>query len=160
MAARLQSWGNSALASHFYVGLKNSIKDEIARVGRPTHLEGMISLALQLDLRWYERNQEKRDEENGPGASRSSCFSKSPRPTRRMTTPPSDHEDKMDIDATIEGKESIRAHRRKNDLCFECGKPGHKRPTCPERNSKGKANVSATKQKDPVLDPDSESENE
>ena len=33
VAARLQSWGNSALASHFYVGLKNSIKDQIARVG-------------------------------------------------------------------------------------------------------------------------------
>ena len=66
----------------------------------------------------------------------------------------------MDIDATIEGKESIRAHRRKNDLYFECEKPGHKRPTCPERNSKAKANVSAMKQKDPVPDPDSESENE
>ena len=58
-AANLQSWGEAALYAQYYYGLKDDIKDEITRVGRPTRLAEMMELVRRLDHRWYERAQEQ-----------------------------------------------------------------------------------------------------
>lgn len=55
------SWDDEAIASHFYRGLKDTIKDEIARRdSRPTTFQGMYEIALKIDERIYERQMEKK----------------------------------------------------------------------------------------------------
>ena len=53
-AANLQSWGEAALCAQYYYGLKDDIKDEITRVGRPTKLAEMMELVHRHDHCWYE----------------------------------------------------------------------------------------------------------
>ena len=55
------SWHDHAIASHFYRGLKDVIKDEIARrETRPTTAREMYEVALKIDERFYERQMEKK----------------------------------------------------------------------------------------------------
>ncbi|KAM0713387.1 hypothetical protein Q7P37_010349 [Cladosporium fusiforme] len=54
------SWNDEALAAQFYRGLKDVMKDEIARGERPTTTEDMYTLAIKIDERLYERLLEKK----------------------------------------------------------------------------------------------------
>jgi hypothetical protein len=55
------SWDDHAIASHFYRGLKDVIKDEIARrETRPTTARELYEVALKIDERFYERQMEKK----------------------------------------------------------------------------------------------------
>ena len=108
------SWGDDALKAQFYKGLKDSVKDEMARAERPSTLQGMITMAIRIDNRLYERSLERRGQyrqENGQRKRRSRW----PKP--------------IEIDSTKQqgprlSKEELE-RRRKNKLCFECGKEGH-----------------------------------
>ena len=53
------TWGDSALKSQFYEGLKESVKDEIARDERPDNLDDLIELATRIDNRMYEQQLER-----------------------------------------------------------------------------------------------------
>ena len=57
-AARTE-WDDAALTAIYYRGLKDLIKDDIARGERPEDLEDMISTAIRIDNRQYERRLEK-----------------------------------------------------------------------------------------------------
>jgi hypothetical protein len=55
------NWDDNAIASHFYRGLKDVIKDEIARrETRPSTAREMYEVALKIDERIYERQMEKK----------------------------------------------------------------------------------------------------
>src|SRR3954447_6605954 len=54
----LTGWGNSALRHQFYRGMPPRIKDEMARVGKPTTLEAMKVLAQGIDARYWEHRAE------------------------------------------------------------------------------------------------------
>lgn len=55
------NWDDDAIASHFYRGLKDAIKDEIARRDtRPATAQEMYEVALKIDERFYERQMEKK----------------------------------------------------------------------------------------------------
>ncbi|KAM0721483.1 hypothetical protein Q7P37_002407 [Cladosporium fusiforme] len=55
------NWDDQAIASHFYRGLKDPIKDEIARrETRPATAREMYEVAMKIDERIYERQMEKR----------------------------------------------------------------------------------------------------
>ncbi|TLD05658.1 Cytochrome P450 monooxygenase-like protein [Venturia nashicola] len=55
------NWDDNAIASHFYRGLKDAIKDEIARRDtRPATAQEMYEVALKIDERFYERQMEKK----------------------------------------------------------------------------------------------------
>jgi hypothetical protein len=55
------NWDDHAITSHFYRGLKDVIKDEIARrENRPTTFQEMYEVALKIDERIYERQMEKK----------------------------------------------------------------------------------------------------
>jgi hypothetical protein len=55
------NWDDDAIASHFYRGLKDVIKDEIARRDtRPATAQEMYDIALKIDERIYERQMEKK----------------------------------------------------------------------------------------------------
>lgn len=57
--ASILQWNNKALVFAYYNGLKEVIKDEVSRVGRPTDLNDLVHLATQIDGRLFERLREQ-----------------------------------------------------------------------------------------------------
>jgi hypothetical protein len=53
-------WDDTALKAQYYRGLKDHVKDEIARSDRLDGLQEMIKLAIKIDNRAYERQLEKK----------------------------------------------------------------------------------------------------
>jgi hypothetical protein len=53
-------WGKAALQHQFYIGLKDTVKDEVARSDKPDDLQELIALVVKIDNRMYERSLEKR----------------------------------------------------------------------------------------------------
>ena len=68
----------------------------------------------------------------------------------------------MEVNTTVESKDKVkdkaafRAYCWKNDRCFNCGKEGHKQPSC----TKLKVSIASTKTKKRKYEYDSNSENE
>jgi Retrotransposon gag protein len=59
-------WNDQALTRQFYKGLPDRLKDEIARVGKPTTLQSLQDLVATLDQRYWERQTEiSRDKRSG-----------------------------------------------------------------------------------------------
>jgi hypothetical protein len=48
--AILLGWNDAALAAQFYRGLKDTVKDELAKTARPDDYLGLKQLALQIDM--------------------------------------------------------------------------------------------------------------
>lgn len=57
--ASILQWDNKAFVFAYYNGLKEVIKDEISRVGRPSDLNDLVHLATQIDGRLFERLRER-----------------------------------------------------------------------------------------------------
>src|SRR5438552_3886930 len=55
-------WNEPALIDCFYVGLKDTVKDEIAHVGRPSKLVDLQNIATRFDVCMHERFLEKRQD--------------------------------------------------------------------------------------------------
>ena len=53
-------WGAVPLVAQFYKRLKDRVKDNVARVNRPSQLQSMITLAIRIDDQQYERELEKK----------------------------------------------------------------------------------------------------
>ena len=53
------SWRNAVLTEQFYRGLKNVVKDDIAREEQSTTLQSMIITVIQIDNQMYERKLKK-----------------------------------------------------------------------------------------------------
>jgi hypothetical protein len=108
-------YDDEALKDKFYNGLKDFVKDEISRSDKPTTLEGLIELAVRIDNRQYERSLERR----GGYDPRSRQNKKSGRHGRQG--------DPMELDATRKDiTKQERDRRRRENLCYECGMPGHR----------------------------------
>ena len=58
LAAQTQ-WGAVPLVAQLYKGLKDRVKDGVAQVNRPSQLQLMITLAIRINDRQYERELEK-----------------------------------------------------------------------------------------------------
>jgi hypothetical protein len=112
LAARVR-WGQAALRRQFYIGLKDGVKDEIARSDKPNDLRDLIEMAIKIDNRMYERSLEKRG-----------TYSQNKR-----TGGGRPQYDKMQVDATTRTKPALSKEemnrRREKKLCFQCGLPGH-----------------------------------
>lgn len=59
-------WNDAALRHQFCMGLSEGLKDELARVGIPDTLEGLITLAIQIYRRLRERRSERSSQQNRP----------------------------------------------------------------------------------------------
>lgn len=127
---RLESklaWDANALCAQYYAGLKDSLKDELARMERPDTLEDMIETTVRLDNRLYERKLEKGEKTTQPR-----------KPNQRR---PKAWGDPMEID-TVE-KHEKRAEKKpltskqqewqKTGACLKCGKKGHFARNCKTR---------------------------
>jgi hypothetical protein len=54
-------WNNNALIAKFYKGLKDSVKDKIARIeNRSKTLQQMITVAIHINNRLYKRSLERK----------------------------------------------------------------------------------------------------
>jgi Ty3 transposon capsid-like protein len=129
----LLSWGEQALTSQFYEGLKNPIKDELAKVERPTELRALIDLAIRIDTRLYERSQERSD------TPRSSI--PAPRQPLRGHAAPTTTASFRANSAQRPGfrrpfqrlSEEQKEYRRRNNLCMYCAAADHAVQECPIR---------------------------
>jgi hypothetical protein len=108
----LSGFNREALVDFFYRGLKESIKNMMINIRRPTTLEGMLTAALDYESRIMERVQERRiNEQYRPG---------------------SDRKGDQKIKATRLSPEE-RTKRMKEGRCFICNETGHMARTCPKR---------------------------
>jgi len=106
-------YNREALVDFFYRGLKESIKNMMVNIQRPTTLEEMLSRALDYEARILERAAERRNETNRPRFDRN---------------PKADHI----IKATRLPQEE-RSKRMREGRCFTCNKTGHIARNCPDR---------------------------
>lgn len=60
--ARRTGWNESALARRYYQGLPDRLKDELARLGKPTNLRALQDFVCVLDQRYWERLSELRSD--------------------------------------------------------------------------------------------------
>ena len=56
--ARRTGWNDAALTRQYYKALPDRLKDEIARIGKPTDLHDLQDLVATLDQRYWERQSE------------------------------------------------------------------------------------------------------
>lgn len=164
LSAKL-NWNDEAIAAQFYQGLKDNVKDEIARGDRPTKFKDMAEMAIRIDTRIWERQLERKGnfQSNPAGANRKA------------------HRDvpewknnyyglqKMQLDAT-KGKPGPNGNRRgkpvltqgykkkpfdkTNCMCHNCGQKGHFARDCRSRKQRHELQgttprtIAATKQID------------
>ena len=131
LAAQTQ-WEAVPLVAQFYKKLKDRVKDNVAQVNRPSQLQSMITLAIRIDDRQYERELEKKSTYNFGKKDR---YQKSPKKDQYGMVP-------MELDATEKRNQSPRKETRK---CYNCGKIGHLAKAC---RSKKQANATQSKKKE------------
>lgn len=126
--ASLSSWNSAAQVDAFLHSLAEYIKDELVSHEVPSTLDGIIELAIRIDLRIQVRRRERRQgafhrqasaQFRGPPTSSSSF------PSQQMVEP-----EPMQLGRTALTPEE-REHRRGSNLCMYCGKGGHFVSTCP-----------------------------
>jgi hypothetical protein len=149
---------DAALAAQFYRRLKDSVKDELAKTAHPDDYLELEQLALQIDMRTFERQIEKGDRPfpskpstytsttyaNHPSNNRASSFAPRaanmpPRQTstyvksERMSPTPARLNAAYTQDArTRRGKLDPQEYQRRKDqnLCIYCGNAGHQATAC------------------------------
>jgi Retrotransposon gag protein/Zinc knuckle len=123
-------WNDEAYMAQYYQGLKDALKDELARQESPDDLDELIRIAVRIDNRLYERKLEK--------------TGKTPyRQPVRSSKNRKNWGDPMEIDAVIKRKDYHKKKQGKwqpgkqneqksqeSQACFNCGKPGHFARNC------------------------------
>ena len=130
--ASMSSWNPAALVDAFHHGLAEYIKDELVSHEVPTTLDGIIELAIRIDLRIQARRRERRQESArrqlpcrpGGGANVSTLS-----PVQPLEEP-----EPMQLGRTSLTLEE-RERRRRSRLCMYCGGAGHFVSSCPAKAS-------------------------
>ena len=115
--------------AQFYKGLKDRVKDDIVRVNRPSQLQSIITLAIRIDDRQYERELEKKGTYNFGKKNR---YQKSPKKDQYGMMP-------KELDDTKKRNQSPGKETRK---CYNCENIGHLAKAC-----RGKKHANATQSK-------------
>ena len=144
-------WNDSALTAQFYRGLKDLIKDEIAKMERPTSLEDLIEISIRLDNRIQDRRLEKFSTFSSPQRYLEKPRHSSPLGTDQSPQSPvfraknslplrqSSSSTAMEIDASQSFRTrpglapEERERRRRLNLCLYCGQSGHIAASCNSR---------------------------
>ena len=147
-----QVWGYSdgALCHHFYSGLPDRIKDEISCISKPCTLDGLRTVAQEIDARYWECKEEVacqsktltststntnttsrpsgklEKSKSSSGNSAQPLSSSNLAPKKLGKTP--ELSDKLGKDGKLTSEE--HKHRFKQNLCMFCGSGGHKAKEC------------------------------
>src|SRR5436190_2288326 len=144
------TWNDQALFDRFYEGLRDNVKDGLVHENpRPALLETLISAALRIDARIYERILERKTTTNSrqgtttrqttatkpttsqaPAPVMPQYASASPRPTTHDATTPMEL-DHQRIPLTPDEKRRRVEFRKLNGLCLWCGDDRHILADCP-----------------------------
>lgn len=128
------NWEDNAYVAAFYQGLKDPIKDEMG-MKPPKKLQDMVDKAIEIDNWLYERRLDKKGYKGKIGGS------------YYKTKSYQNYGDPMDLDAMERGRSSRpkgklqrkgpsnkeRERRKKENLCYNCGKSGHRAKECGTR---------------------------
>lgn len=131
------NWNNAALRYQFHIGLSDPLKDDLAKVGVPQTLGGLIALAIQIDRRLRERRSEITMGQSRPTWMLPRVPSPSYPAPSGQPAPTPDTSEPMQLGIlrpSLTGEE--RQRRRMNNLCMYCGEPGHFVRTCPAKSNK------------------------
>ena len=144
--AVLVKWNDEAKSAQFYRGLKDAVKDELSRIGKPSSFMELQEAAIRIDTRLFERQVEKGDRYTPPPTSTARTFTRTfnrpgysanstvrtestyNRPTETLKasfTP----KDRLTRRGRITPTEYQR--RKDNNLCLYCAEKGHSVKECP-----------------------------
>ena len=130
VAAKLK-WNTAALGAIYYAGLKDQVKDEM--IDMPDTYQDMIDESLKIDNRLYERRIERGGWTGGKrhyGHSRNRADYGDPMQLDAMSMRRSSRPDKPRYGGRPQLGKSERERRRRENLCFNCGKSGHRANEC------------------------------
>jgi hypothetical protein len=134
LAAKLD-WESNAFASAYYAGLKDSVKDKMG-IERPDEYKKLVARSIEIDNWLYERAMERKGFQ---GKTSGAFYQKKNRYQS--------YGDPMDLDNMERGRPSRpkgkfqrqglspkeRERRKKDNLCYNCGKSGHRARECGTR---------------------------
>jgi hypothetical protein len=164
LLANVLDWGDEALSAQFYRGLKPTVKDELARIDKPSTFVDMKKLALRIDNRLFERDRERRQEGNSKYSTAQPHSARLPHISAHRTHSSSNHSTSssspnsssrhsftssgpvpMDVDQVRYRKltPEERQKRINNGECLYCGEKGHQAGACPNKANKFKKKETA-----------------
>jgi hypothetical protein len=138
-------WDEDAYIAIFEDGLKDDVKDELVRIERPKTISDMVATAVRIDNRLYERYLQRKETRQWRSQGQRSFGQarrhegRQGRPRRQPRESYSDPygPQPMELDAArLPAEEEKR--RKDNNLCFECGKAGHRARECNNRRNNAK----------------------
>ena len=115
--------------SHYRKGLKPEVRLELDREGEDDDLNGLIKSSIDADDRLYRYKQTQRSYKPQTHHRQGRYRKNEGRPRYN----PQRYEDPMELDATLHkngNDDPEKRRRRENNLCFECGKAGHRAVDC------------------------------
>ena len=139
VASKLGWADDEAFAEIFYNGLKDSVKEHM--MDPPKDYKDMVDEAIKIDSRLFELRMERhpRTPFKGMGYQRPQGYHFKERTNYRRQ----DYGDRMDLDVMHDDRASRpygkrasqtsqreKDKRRKENLCYSCGKPGHRAKEC------------------------------
>jgi len=128
--AAVLDWNDSALCSQAYTGLKDKIKDELSRVGRPTTLNELITIATRIDTRIHEREVERERERPSTTFTRNTpnTTDKPVSTTIKIKQEPVESSRKTNRGPLSDAEKD---RRRREGLCLYCASKDHEVSACP-----------------------------
>lgn len=139
-------WPDEPLMTQFYAGLKEEVKDELAKQDRPDEFADFVKMAVRIDNRLYERRLEKRS--RGAWTTTKSYTSNTKKKVQYQGKPRStawgSHSGPMEIDTTK--RQPKKGTERKDIKCYNCQEKGHYANECkkPKRLPEPKRQLNAT----------------